>query len=117
MTIADSVSIHLAPQFSAPNPLLATAAPAKPPINACDELDGMPNHQVIRFQMIAPSSAAAITLAEMADGSTYPELMALATAVPTVNSAAKLKVAAQSTALNGVRTRVPTIVAMELAES
>ena len=43
--------------------------------------------------------------------------MAFATAIVEKNNAMKLKVAAQSTALNGVRTRVPTIVAMELAES
>ncbi len=67
--------------------------------------------------MIAPSSAAAITFAEIAFWSTYPELIAFATAVPTVNSAAKLKVAAHKTALNGVSTRVPTMVAIELAES
>jgi hypothetical protein len=34
-----------------------------------------------------------------------------------VNSAAKLKKAAQPTAARGLRTRVPTIVAMEFAES
>ena len=34
-----------------------------------------------------------------------------------MNSAAKLKMAAQMTAASGLRTRVPTIVAMEFAES
>ena len=33
-----------------------SAAPIRPPISACDELDGMPKHQVSRFQTIAPSS-------------------------------------------------------------
>jgi len=28
--------------ISAPKPAFATAAPAKPPIRACEELDGMP---------------------------------------------------------------------------
>ena len=32
---------------SAPVPALATTAPTMPPISACDELDGMPYHQVI----------------------------------------------------------------------
>ena len=40
-----------------------------------------------------------------------------ATAVPTVKAAAKLKNAAQTTAAIGLSTRVPTIVAIELAES
>ncbi len=42
-------------------PAFATVAPISPPISACDELDGMPNHQVITFQAIAPSSAPKIT--------------------------------------------------------
>jgi hypothetical protein len=36
-------------------------APAKPPISVCDELDGMPNHQVIRFQVIAATRPANTT--------------------------------------------------------
>src|SRR4051812_11153837 len=49
--------------------------------------------------------------------SIIPRPTAWATAMPPVNSAAKLKVAAQSTAARGLSTRVPTIVAMEFAES
>ena len=37
-------------------------APTMPPISACDELDGMPQYQVSKFQLIAPSSAAAMTV-------------------------------------------------------
>ena len=36
----------------APVPALATPAPTKPPTKACDDDDGIPNHQVIRFQEI-----------------------------------------------------------------
>src|SRR5213082_989108 len=43
--------------------------------------------------------------------------MVLATAVPNQKAATKLKNAAQATARNGVRTRVETTVAMELAAS
>ena len=43
--------------MSAPVPALATAAPTRPPISACDEDDGMPYHQVIRFHAMAPISA------------------------------------------------------------
>jgi hypothetical protein len=34
----------------------ATAAPTSPPISACDEDDGRPKYQVIRFQVMAPIS-------------------------------------------------------------
>src|SRR6266481_9672173 len=43
--------------------------------------------------------------------------MVLATAVPKMNAATKLKKAAHNTARKGVRTRVETTVAMELAAS
>ena len=43
--------------ISEPLPALAITAPTMPPISACDELDGMPYHQVTRFQTIAPISA------------------------------------------------------------
>ena len=36
-----------------PKPAAATAAPAKPPISVCEEEEGMPYHQVRRFQKIA----------------------------------------------------------------
>ena len=50
-------------------------------------------------------------------GSTSPLLIVLATAVPTVNAAMKLKNAAHATATPGERTRVETTVAIELALS
>ena len=37
----------------APKPAWAIAAPANPPINVCEEEEGMPNHQVNKFQHIA----------------------------------------------------------------
>src|SRR5690242_9637528 len=67
--------------------------------------------------MIAPRRPPRTTFASTIETSIIPFPMVLATAVPTVKSAAKLKVAAQSTAVNGFRTRVPTMVAMEFAES
>src|SRR5258707_1163481 len=48
---------------------------------------------------------------------TMPLPIVLATAVPKTNAATKLKKAAQTTARKGVRTRVETTVAMELAAS
>src|SRR5262245_46327176 len=69
------------------------------------------------FQLIAPSRPPRITCGSTMLCSIIPPPTALATATLPVNSAAKLKVAAQKTAASGLRTRVPTIVAMEFAES
>ena len=49
--------------------------------------------------------------------SIMPAPIVVATAVPNVKAATKLKKAAQMTALPGVRTRVDTTVAIELAAS
>ena len=43
-------------------PAAAIVAPITPPISACDELDGMPNSQATRFQMIPPARPAATTV-------------------------------------------------------
>src|SRR5512132_3290063 len=67
--------------------------------------------------MIAPSSPPRITFGSTMAVSIIPLPIAFATAVPTVNAAMKLKNAAQTTAASGLSTRVPTIVAMEFAES
>src|SRR6185437_639588 len=102
-------------------PACASAAPMKPPSRVCEELEGIPNHHVSRFQQMAAISPAKITC-----GLTKCMLTALAIALPILNSlstyramkkAAKLNTAAQSTAWNGVRTLVLTIVAIELAAS
>src|SRR5215207_4027271 len=77
----------------------------------------MPYTQVIRFQTMAPSSPPRMTCGSTIFCSIIPPPTALATATPPVNRAAKLNVAAQNTAASGLRTRVPTMVAMEFAES
>jgi len=38
------------------------AAPANPPINVCEDDDGIPFHQVIKFQIIAAIIPARITV-------------------------------------------------------
>jgi hypothetical protein len=53
----NSTVLPTPPSTSAPTPAFAMTAPTIPPINACDELDGMPYHHVTRFQKIAPISA------------------------------------------------------------
>ncbi len=41
-TMNERVWIHLVPHSIPGHPAFAIAAPAYPPISACDELDGMP---------------------------------------------------------------------------
>ena len=66
-------------QTAAEIPALAIPPPTSPPIRACELLDGIPNPQVIRFQTMAPISAAKITCASMTLGSMMPVPMVLAT--------------------------------------
>src|SRR2546423_15343032 len=72
-------------------------------------------YQVIRSHTIAPSSPPKITADVTMLMSIIPLPMVLATAVPKVNAARKLKIAAQTTAWPGVSTRDETTVAIELA--
>ena len=67
--------------------------------------------------MIAPSRPARITSGFTRARLISPLPIVLATLVSKTKSAAKLNVAAHATAVNGLRTRVPTIVAIEFAES
>ena len=77
----------------------------------------MPKPQVIKFQTIAPISAAKITCASITLGSMIPVPMVCATLSPNTPNATKLKNAAHNTAYCGRSTRVDTIVAIELAAS
>jgi len=79
-------------------PALLIPAPTSPPIRACELLDGMPAHQVMRFQVIAPISAPKITRASTMCASTMPTPTVCATCRPKNINAMKLKNAAQTTA-------------------
>src|SRR6266581_3889069 len=96
----------------------ARAEPQRPPMSAWLELDGRPNHQVSRFQMIAPSRAQMMMseLITTSFESTSPDEMVLATAVPHM-APSRLVTAASRTAWRGVSTLVETTVAIELAVS
>src|SRR4030095_3277730 len=102
-------------------PACAIAAPINPPINVCEELEGIPNHQVSKFQQMAAINPEKITGSVIKCSSTDLEMV-----LPILNSpiiyfetkkAAKLNRAAHNTAWKGVSTLVETIVAMELAAS
>jgi hypothetical protein len=99
------------------HPALATAAPTKPPTRVCDELEGKPYHQVRRFQVIAATKAAAITVRLIASGLITPFPIVAATFKGKIRKATKLKNAAIPTAATGESTFVDTTVAIELAES
>jgi hypothetical protein len=71
----------------------------------------------MRSQTVAPISPAKITAKVTIEMSTIPDPTVLATAVPKVKAATKLKNAAQMTALPGDSTRVDTTVAIEFAAS
>ena len=101
----------------ATKPAFATAAPAYPPMSAWDELVGRPKYQVIRSQTMAPVKPLKMTAKVTTLMSIIPAPTVVATAVPNVNAAMKLKNAAQMTALPGDSTRVETTVAIELAAS
>jgi len=98
-------------------PELTMAEPTSPPTRVCEELDGKPNHQVIRFHVIAATSAAAITVRLIISGSITPFPIVVATLKGNTVNAIKLKKAAIATAANGDSTFVDTTVAMEFAES
>jgi hypothetical protein len=102
---------------SEPKPALTSAAPAKPPISACDEEVGSPQYHVIRSHVMAPTSPARITHWSTMSACTTPLPTVVATWTPKPKAATKLKKAAHTTACNGVSTRVDTTVAMELAAS
>jgi hypothetical protein len=99
------------------HPVLATAAPTRPPTNVWEELEGSPYHQVTRFQIMAATSAAAITVRLITSGFITFLPIVVATLRGNTTNAMKLKKAAILTAATGDKTFVETIVAIELAES
>ena len=102
--------------FSAPVPTPMIVAPSRPPISAWLLELGRPCCQVIRFQAIAPMSAAATIAWVVVWSSTRPLPIVVATAVP-ANAPMKLNAVAIRMAQPGDRARVATDVAIELAVS
>ncbi len=96
----------------------ASAAPTMPPISACDDDDGSPKYQVMRFQAIAPNRAAPTTtrLSCPSGRSTIPLPTVAATLAPK-NEPSRLPTAASTRAARGVSALVETDVAIALAAS
>ncbi len=103
-------------QCTALEPLAAHVAPTSPPMSAWDELDGMPKYQVIRFQAIAPMSAAKTMFSVVSDELTIPLAIVVAT-LSDRNAPAKFRSAATVTATRGGSARVAMVVAIAFAVS
>jgi hypothetical protein len=91
------------PELIAPQPNAARKAPENPPINVCEDEDGIPYHHVIRFQVTALSNPAKIMGSGCMALAMYASFTDLAMVVATLwslkmKNAAKLNNAAQSTA-------------------
>ena len=97
-------------------PAAAIAEPTMPPMSAWLELEGRPRYQVIRFQVIAPTSPASTTSSVTASASTIPVATVAATLKET-KAPATFRIAAVRTASRGESARVETLVAIELAVS
>src|SRR5437879_3288366 len=78
------------------HPAAATAAPAIPPISACEDDVGRPRYQVIRSHAIAPISPENTTDRLSTSGLTTSLAIVAATFVPNTMNAMKLKNAAHS---------------------
>jgi len=83
-------------QTAAESPALAMPPPTNPPISACEEDDGMPNPQVIRFQTMAPTRAAKITWLSMIAGFDDAGTDGMGDVEPNTVKATKLKNAART---------------------
>jgi len=113
VTGATTIKIAVAPTTpprTASQPNAATNAPANPPISVCDDEEGIPYHQVIKFQAIAESSPAKIIGSGLAEGCVNSSCTTLAMVFATLwslkmKNATKLKNAAQTTAWNGLKRR------------
>ncbi len=97
----------------------ASPAPTRPPISACEDDEGRPKYQVMRFQVIAPSRPAS-TMTRPWFSETPSMVSTLWTVLATSwprRAPTKFITAARISATRGVSARVDTEVAMALAAS
>ena len=102
--------------LTASAPAATSVAPMRPPINACDELEGSPNSQVNRFHKIAATSPAKITVGVIFVSSTSPLEIVFATWTDR-NAPTRLSAPARITAVRGRSAPVAIVVATALAVS
>src|SRR4051794_36045677 len=101
---------------TAEKPTPATTAPIMPPMRACEEEEGTPNHHVVRFHVIAPIKPAKTIVVVTTCASTIPLATVAATEIE-MNAPTKLRIAAMPTATRGLNAPVAIVVAMALAVS
>ena len=100
----------------APLPAATNVEPTMPPMRACEDDDGSPNHHVARFQAIAPMRPPKITAGVMTSASTIPPAIVAAT-LSEMKAPTKFRIAAIVTATFGFSAPVAIVVAMALAVS
>src|ERR1700733_2542488 len=107
-------------QLTSPDAVATMVAPITPPISAWLELDGIVKYQVIRFQVIAPISAASTSSRPSPPTSTFGLTIPLAIVAATLiemNAPAKFRHAEMITATFGFRAPVAMEVAIAFAVS
>ena len=102
--------------FTEASPAPTTTAPMRPPNSACEELEGRPKSQVIRFQMIAPTNPARIIGTVISASSKNPPEIVFATSVER-QAPTRLRRAPRMTAVRGLSAPVATGPAIALALS
>jgi hypothetical protein len=96
----------------------ARPAPINPPMSAWDDEEGSPNHQVTRFQVMAPRRPESTTTSPWLPSGMLMIPLPIVFATPSPSRAPmRLKIAAMSSATRGVRAPVETDVAIALAAS
>src|SRR3954454_5692761 len=116
-TSAGTMTFSTSPlQSTAEPPWAASVAPTIPPISACDDEEGRPNHQVARFQAIAPIRPANTVSSVIVPASTIPLAIVAATCSDR-NAPTKFSVDDMATATRGDIARVETDVAIAFAVS
>src|SRR3954451_25017071 len=100
----------------ASRPAEATAEPTTPPINACEELEGSPKYQVIKFHEIAPIRPAKTTVGVTTAASTTSLATVAATEIE-MKAPTKLSIEAKAIATCGRAAPVEIEVATTLAVS
>ncbi len=108
--------VRTTPPLTPLMPIEATVAPIRPPMRACEELEGRPTSQVSRFHRIAPTSAARMTSGWIPVSSTSPLEIVLATSTDR-NAPTRLRTADMATAALGRIAPVEMVVAIALAVS
>ena len=95
------------------------AEPTSPPMSACEDEDGRPNHHVVRFQMIAPSRPHSTMVRPWLTAKPPVSMVSLTVCATFWPSSAptKFMTAARVSATRGVRARVEIDVAIALAAS